>query len=63
MIAGKKANILEKLWAKRCGVGFSCLFVRLANSRAIRRPMMETTRAASLRRGGIVIVGVFMGSI
>ena len=61
MIAGKKASILEKLWIKRFGVGFSCLFVREASSRATRRPRMETARAASLRSGGIVIVGVFRG--
>lgn len=40
------------------GVGLYCLVVRLASSSAIRRPVIVTSRAASFRRGGIVITGV-----
>lgn len=39
----------------------NCLFVKDASSRAINSPKMVTTRAASLRRGGIVMTGVFKG--
>lgn len=38
-----------------------CLFVRDASSRAIRRPVTVTAKAASLRRGGIVMTGVLRG--
>jgi len=43
------------------GVILSCLEVRFANSNAVRRPMIVTSRAASLRRGGMVIMGVLEG--
>lgn len=44
-------------------MGWYCLAVSEASSRAISRPRTETMRAASLRRGGIVIIGVFKGII
>lgn len=50
--------MFEKLWVKSLGVGLNCLFVRLASSRAIKRPRIVTIRAASLREGCIVITGV-----
>lgn len=37
------------------------MFVKDANSRARRRPIIVTRRAASLRSGGIVMMGVFRG--
>jgi len=53
--------MLEKLWATRLGVILCCLFVKEASSRAIKRPRTETIRALSFRRGGMVIIGVFVG--
>ena len=53
--------MLEKWWAGRLGVGLNCLAVSDASSRAINRPAMVTTRAASLRSGGIVMTGIFNG--
>lgn len=47
----------------RLGVILNCLLVREASSRAIKRPEIETTRAASLRAGGIVMTGVFIGRV
>lgn len=43
------------------GAVFSCLLVRLASSMAVISPVMVTTSAASFRRGGIVIIWVFVG--
>lgn len=43
------------------GVVWYCLLVRDASSRARIRPVIVTRRAASLSRGGIVIMGVFKG--
>lgn len=37
------------------------MLVREASSIAMRRPAIVTARAASLRRGGIVMIGVFRG--
>lgn len=45
------------------GVIFSCLEVRFASSSAVRSPIIVTRRAASLSRGGIVIIGVLEGRI
>lgn len=42
-------------------MGLNCLVVSDASSRAKRRPIIVTMRAASLREGGIVITGVFKG--
>ena len=39
----------------------NCLLVKDASSRAISRPRIETIRAASFRRGGIDMIGVFRG--
>lgn len=55
--------MLEKLWGLTLGVGFSCLDVRDASSKPVRRPVIVTARAATFRRGGIVIIGVFIGRI
>lgn len=55
--------MLEKWCIVRWGAGLNCLFVNEASSRARRRPMMVTTRAASFSRGCIDIIGVFRGSI
>lgn len=41
----------------------SCLLVRVASSKAIIRPRIVTTSAASLRRGGMDMTGVFSGII
>lgn len=43
------------------GLILNCLFVRLASSMAVISPMAVTNRALSLREGGIVIMGVFVG--
>lgn len=59
--AGKKPSIFEKLWAAMFGVTLCCLLVKEASSRAIKRPKIDTMRALSLRRGGMVITGVFRG--
>lgn len=61
MIAGKYPSMLEKLCAIMVGVTLNCLFVREASSMAVRSPIMVTNKAASLSRGGIVIMGVFVG--
>lgn len=37
------------------------MLVKEASSRAIKRPKIDTMRALSLRRGGMVITGVFRG--
>lgn len=58
---GKKPSMLEKWWGGKRGVGLNCLAVRDASSRAVRRPRMVTRRAASLRRGGMDMTGVFRG--
>lgn len=44
-------------------MGLNCLLVNEASSRARRRPRIVTISAASLRRGGMVITGVFRGKI
>lgn len=59
--AGKYPNILEKLWRGIVGVVLNCLLVREASSMAMRRPVIVTARAASLRRGGMVMMGVLDG--
>lgn len=55
--------MLEKWWGASCGVGLSCLLVRDASSKAITRPEMVTIRAANLSKGGMVITGVFKGTM
>lgn len=60
-IIGKKPNIFEKWWEGKIGAGLNCLAVREASSNAVKRPKMVTARAASLRNGGIDIIGVFKG--
>lgn len=59
--AGKKPSMLEKLCTFKIGVDLNCLLVSMASSIAISRPRIVTARAASLRRGGIDITGVFRG--
>lgn len=61
IMCGKKPNMLEKWWVVRIGVGLNCLLVREASSKAIIRPRMVTIRAASFKRGGIDMTGVFSG--
>lgn len=61
MSAGKNPSILEKWWADRFGVVLNCLLVKEASSNAVRTPIIVTVRAASLRRGGIVMMGVLKG--
>ena len=39
----------------------NCLLVSEASSSAVKRPRIVTTSAASLRRGGIDMTGVFRG--
>lgn len=58
MMAGKNPSMFEKLWGPILGVCLNCLLVNCASSRAIKSPAKVTRRAASLRTGGIVIVGV-----
>lgn len=53
--------MLEKLCSLMIGVGLNCLAVRAASSMAVKRPIIVTARAASLRRGGMVITGVLVG--
>lgn len=43
------------------GVGLNCLLVKDASSSAVSNPAIVTVRAASFRRGGIDIIGVFNG--
>ena len=43
------------------GVGLNCLVVSDASSKAIIRPPIVTIKAASFRRGGMVMTGVFNG--
>lgn len=50
-------------WKAGLGVGENCLFVKEASSRAIKSPIKVTPRAANLRRRGMLIIGVFIGSI
>ena len=45
------------------GEGLNCLLAREASSSAVRRPRMVTKRAASFSRGGIDIMGVFIGGM
>lgn len=55
--------MLEKWCGVSCGVDLNCLLVRDANSRARIRPRIVTIKAASLSRGGIVIMGVLRGTM
>lgn len=43
------------------GFILTCLLVREANSRAVKRPRIVTISALSLRRGCIVMMGVLRG--
>lgn len=61
VIVGKKPSMLEKRWGASLGVGFNCLFVREASSSAVKRPRIVTRRAASFSRGGMDMMGVFIG--
>ena len=45
------------------GLILTCLLVKDASSRAVRRPRMVTIRALSFRLGCIVMIGVFKGVI
>lgn len=60
-MGGKNPNMLEKAWSVRVGVILICLEVDVASVRAMIRPVIVTASAASLSRGGIVIMGVFSG--
>lgn len=53
--------MLEKWWVFGWGLNLNCLVVRVASSRATRRPRMVTARAAILRRRGMDMTGVFRG--
>lgn len=53
--------MLEKWWGERFGIGLYCLLVSEASSSAVRRPIIVIIRAATLRRNGIDITGVFKG--
>lgn len=53
--------MLEKWWGKSFGVDLYCLLVSEASSSAVRRPITVTVRAATLRREGMDITGVFRG--
>lgn len=58
MIAGKNPSITEKLCAGRFGRILNCLDVIDASSMAVKKPITVTVSAASLRAGGIVMIGV-----
>lgn len=60
---GKNPTMFEKSWVPGLGEILYCLFVRDASSRAMRRPTTVTVKAASLRRGDIVIMGVLRGNM
>lgn len=45
------------------GLILTCLLVKDASSRAVRRPRTVTIRALSFRLGCIVMIGVFKGVI
>jgi len=45
------------------GVILTCLLVKEASSKAVRRPRMVTIRALSLRLECMVMIGVFKGVI
>lgn len=61
MIEGKNPSMLEKLCSSSEGEILICLVAVVAKVSAIIRPAIVTSNAASLREGGIVIVGVFDG--
>lgn len=58
---GKKPNILEKWCVERRGEGLNCLAVSEASSSAVSKPSTVTIKAASLRSGGIDMIGVLTG--
>lgn len=60
---GKNPSMFEKWWVLRRGVCVNCLPVRLASSKAIKSPRRVTSRAASFKRGGIVMTQVFGSTI
>lgn len=62
-MAGKKPSMLEKLCTFKMGVDLNCLLVSMASSMATSRPTIVTARAASFRRGGMDMTGVFRGVI
>ena len=62
-ISGKKPNKAENRCMCRLGIGLYCLLVSRASSIATSRPIIVTARAASLRRGGMDMTGVFRGVI
>lgn len=53
--------MFEKLCSGRMGIVLNCFDVIDASSIAMRKPMIVTVKAASLRSGGIVMTGVFDG--
>lgn len=61
MMAGKYPSVLEKLWVVMIGAILCCALVSRASSRATKNPVTETIIALSLRRGGIVMIGVLIG--
>lgn len=62
-IFGKNPSMLEKWWGVSSGVVLVCFVVNEASSRAVRRPMRVTIRAASFRSGGMDMMGVFIGIV
>lgn len=58
---GKKPSMFEKWCVGSWGMGFNCLLVMDARSRATRKPAIVTRIAAILIVGGIVMTGVFKG--
>lgn len=61
IIAGKKPNMFEKWCTIILGITLNCLLVRAVSSIAMSRPIMVTSRAASLRVRGMLMTGVFEG--
>lgn len=60
-MGGKYPSTFEKLCNLMLGVVFNCFEVRLASSKAVIRPISVTIRAPSFSKGGIVMIGVFVG--
>lgn len=62
-MAGKNPSIFEKWCGWREGVCLNCLLVSEASSRARKSPKAVTIKAASFRLEGIVMMGVFNGTM
>lgn len=55
--------MFEKWWGPDGGFGFNCLLAIKARPKAITNPIRDTIKAASFKIGGIVMTGIFGGTI